>query len=159
MGRTAEEIETLFKKVISDIEQGASLRSAIKKNKPLSATTFTKWCDNDASRAERYARATLKRAEVIFEDIINIADENHRDVYIDPESGVERTDNDVVQRARLRIDARKWVLSKMHPTKYGDKLDVTSGNKPLAVPAIVGMVIKNETTTPDESEPDDDNLD
>lgn len=151
MKRTAVEIEILFKKVLSDIDSGASLRFALKKNGPLSSQTFTKWCDNDERMAKRYARATEKRAEAIFEDILNIADENLKDTYIDSD-GIERTDHDVIQRARLRVDARKWVLAKMHPTKYGDKLDVTSGNKALAVPAIIGMTIKNEIA----DEPDDD---
>lgn len=144
MARTPAEIEILFKKLLSDIEEGASLRSALKKNGPLSSQTFTKWCDESESMAKRYARATEKRAEAIFEDILSIADENYKDTYVDGE-GIERTDHDVIQRSKLRVDARKWVLAKMHPTKYGDKLDVTSGNKAIAVPAVIGMVIKNET--------------
>lgn len=146
MKRTAVEIEILFKSIINEIERGASLRSALKKNAPLRMSTFHNWCDKDKSKGDRYARATEKRAEAIFEDILNIADENLKDTYIDAE-GIERTDHDVIQRARLRVDARKWVLAKMHPTKYGDKLDVTSGNKALAVPAIIGMTIKNEITS------------
>lgn len=156
MKRTPAEIEILFKKLLSDIENGASLRSALKKNGPLSSQTFTKWCDRDASMAKRYARATHKRAEAIFEDILNIADGNLHDTYVD-ENGVERTDHDVIQRAALRVAARKWVVAKMHPTKYGDKLDVTSGNKALAVPTIVGMVIQNQAI-PTTDEPNDDDL-
>lgn len=146
---TPPEIETMFKKVVKAVENGASLRSALKLPGTPAASTFTKWCDNDEKMAKRYARATEKRAEAIFEDILNIADENYKDTYID-DNGIERTDNDVVQRSKLRIDARKWVLAKMHPTKYGDRIDVTSGNKALAVPAIVGMVIKNEVAQTDD---------
>lgn len=146
MRRTPAEIEIVFKKIVREIEKGSSLRSALKANAPLSSSTFADWLNNDDDKAKRYARATVIRAEAIFEDILNIADENHKDVYIDAE-GLERTDHDVIQRAKLRVDARKWVLAKMHPTKYGDKLDVTSGDKPLSVPAIIGMVIKNETET------------
>src|SRR5688572_9232829 len=38
------------------------------------------------------------------------------------ENGNERTDNEVVARSRLRVDARKWLAGKMAPKKYGDKL-------------------------------------
>ena len=31
----------------------------------------------------------------------------------------------VVARSRLRIDARKWLASKLAPKKYGDKIDAT----------------------------------
>lgn len=154
MKRTASEIELIFKKILSDIEQGASLRSALKKQKPLRADTFYNWLNKDDEKAKRYARATEIRAEAIFEDILNIADENYKDVYVDAD-GIERTDHDAIQRSKLRVDARKWVLAKMHPTKYGDKLDVTSGNKALAVPAIVGMNIINKTV---EDEPNNDDL-
>ena len=30
-----------------------------------------------------------------------------------------------VARSRLRIDARKWLASKLAPKKYGDKIDAT----------------------------------
>ena len=37
---------------------------------------------------------------------------------------------DVIARNRLRIDTRKWILSKMLPKVYGDKLiqEVTGAN-------------------------------
>ena len=34
---------------------------------------------------------------------------------------------DMVERARLQIDARKWLLSKMRPDKYGDRV-ITAGD-------------------------------
>lgn len=120
-------------------------------------STFHNWLDKDESKRERYARATQLRADAIFEDILNIADENYKDTYVD-DNGIERTDHDVVQRAKLRVDARKWMLAKMQPTKYGDKLDVTSGGDPLAVPAIIGMTIKNEITPPADEPIDEDDL-
>lgn len=143
MKYTAAEVEVMFRKIEKAIGQGSSLRSACKLDGTPNVDTFYKWLEKDKSLAERYARATEKRADAIFEDILSIADENYKDTYID-DNGIERTDHDVVQRAKLRVDARKWVLAKMQPKKYGDKLDVTSGDKALGVPAIVGMVIKNE---------------
>lgn len=157
MSYTAADKEKLFKKVLSLIEAGSSLRSACKQKDTPSISAFLEWCDKDDEKARRYARATITRAEVIFEDILNIADENYKDTYVDGE-GIARTDHDVIQRSKLRVDARKWVLAKMHPTKYGDKLDVTSDNKSIGLPAIVGMVIKNEITPPDEPKQDHSDL-
>jgi hypothetical protein len=155
MGYTASETEMMFRKVIKDVASGASVRSACKKDGTPSLDTFYKWLEKDKSKAERYARATEKRAEAIFEDILNIADENYKDTYVDGE-GIERTDYDVIQRSKLRVDSRKWVLAKMMPKRYGDKLDVTSDGQALAVPAIIGMTIKNEiTSTADEPSDDD----
>jgi hypothetical protein len=57
----------------------------------------------------------------MFEDILSIVDENTADVTI-LEDGREVVNNDVINRARLRMDARKWMLGKMHPKKYGEKV-------------------------------------
>lgn len=55
------------------------------------------------------------------EDTVNIADDGRSDTYIDAD-GVKRTDQDVIARSRLRVDARKWYASKLAPKKYGDKI-------------------------------------
>ena len=47
------------------------------------------------------------------------------------EDGKVVTNHNVIQRDRLRVDARKWALSKMNPKKYGDKVDVTSGGEKI----------------------------
>lgn len=52
-------------------------------------------------------------------DIVDIA----RDDTIDP------------QDKRVRIDTMRWLLSKLIPKTYGDKLDVTSGGEALAAPS------------------------
>jgi hypothetical protein len=36
----------------------------------------------------------------------------------------------------LRIDARKWILSKMVPKKVGDKTDITTNGKDVNIPII-----------------------
>jgi hypothetical protein len=58
------------------------------------------------------------------DEILEISD--HREEDHTPFTGMN-----VVQRDRLRIDTRKWLLSKLEPKKYGDKVDVTSGNEPI----------------------------
>ena len=156
MKYTAVEKLSKFKAIIKEVEKGSSVRAATRIKENIDISTFYKWLAEDEELAKLYARATERRAEAIFEDMLNIADENYKDTYID-ENGIERTDHDVVQRSKLRIDTRKWMLAKMMPRKYGDKLDITSGDKAIAVPPIIGMVIKNELT-PEENEPNDDDL-
>jgi hypothetical protein len=62
------------------------------------------------------------------EEIVEISDEGKRDTYIDA-YGNERTDYDVIARSKLRVDTRKWLLAKMLPKVYGDRIaqDVTVG--------------------------------
>ena len=77
----------------------------------------------DKEFLNNYARATQDRADVLVEEIIAIADNQENDVYIN-DAGVEVTNWNVINRARLRVDSRKWIAGKMKPKKYGDKLDV-----------------------------------
>ena len=52
-----------------------------------------------------------------------IADDQENDVYED-EDGREQTNHNVINRAKIRIDSRKWMLGKMNPKKYSDKIQV-----------------------------------
>jgi hypothetical protein len=40
-------------------------------------------------------------------------------------TGEGKVDNAMVQKQRLRVDTRKWLLSKLAPKKYGDKLELS----------------------------------
>lgn len=57
---------------------------------------------------EAYADAQQQAADALAEEIIDIAD----------------TETDA-NRARVRVDSRKWLASKFLPRKYGEKLDLT----------------------------------
>lgn len=59
------------------------------------------------------------------EEILEIADDGSQDTEeIEISEGVTstRTNAEVIQRSRLRVDTRKWLMSKLAPKKYGDKL-------------------------------------
>jgi hypothetical protein len=119
-------IENYFDLILERIENGDSLRKALSLIQ-ISSQTFYKWIENDESKSKRYARACELRADSIFEDILDIADDSSQDVTkVDIGDGVEveKVNSEIVQRSRLRVDARKWILAKMNPKKYGDKLDI-----------------------------------
>lgn len=59
--------------------------------------------------------------ELIGEEILEICD-------------AEASDSVHVQRARLQVETRKWLMSKLAPKKYGERLDVTSSGEKLPVP-------------------------
>lgn len=95
----------------------------------LAHNTVLNWI-SDFEMTDHYARAMEQRAENIFEEILDIVDCEDQDIMLD-EEGNPRTNHDVIQRDRLRVDARKWMLGKMQPKKYGDKLDVTSDGEKI----------------------------
>ncbi len=92
----------------------------------VSATTFLTWVEDDRNGiSERYARAREACFDAMAEAIIDLADDDSRDVVIDDEGKeVERPLR--VNRARLQIDSRKWLLAKAMPHKYGNRVQVES---------------------------------
>ena len=149
---TVEKKEIAVKEILLEIMKGRSLTSILKTDERgdlPSKVTFFEWLKEDEELTNQYARATEVRAEVIFDDILAIADENTNDTSIN-ENGIEVVNNDVIQRSRLRIDARKWVLSKLNPKKFGDKTDITSGGEKIqTTPQEVKITI---VTNKDESD-------
>ncbi len=57
----------------------------------------------------------------MFEEMLEIADDGANDTYLDKD-GNEKVNVDIVQRSRLRVDARKWALARMSPRRYGDRV-------------------------------------
>lgn len=100
----------------------------------LSHTTVLDWI-NKLGYSDHYASARETRAENIFEEIMDIVDCEDHDMTLD-ENGNPRVNHDVIQRDRLRVDSRKWMLGKMQPKKYGDKLDVTSDGEKVSTTII-----------------------
>lgn len=91
-----------------------------------------------------YARAREHRADWWAEELIEIADNpvKAEKVTIKPDGTRERVIGDAVDRARLRHDARKWLMAKANPRLYGERttiagdpdapLVVEDGRKPIA---------------------------
>jgi len=144
MAYSVEEKEKLFSAIFDLIENGKSLRFALKEVN-LSSSTFFIWIDEDVEKSKQYARATEERAEAILDEMIDIVDDSSNDVLeMDLGDGIVNTriNNEVIQRSRLRYDARKWLVSKLNPKKYGDKLDMTSGGEKLQPTDIKIEIVK-----------------
>jgi len=138
----SEKKESLFDDIITDIsDNGKSLISSLKGR--MSSQTFYDMLEKDSEKSKRYARATDERADLMADEILTISDNVGKDLVTLPD-GREIVDNAVVQRDRLRVDSRKWLLAKLRPKKYGDQIDVTSGGEKIQqLPGIV-ITTKNE---------------
>jgi len=101
------------------IENGEALRNIIKSKALPDLTTFYVWIDANKEFSNQYARAIELRSESMANDIMNISDATKNDVIKD-ENGNKIVNHNVIQRDRLRVDSRKWLMSKMYPKKYGD---------------------------------------
>ena len=111
--------------VLEELASGASLIATCKRDGFPSFTTFMRWLAEEGEKGDllrdQYARAREAQADRMADEILQIADDGRNDTYVDDEGQV-KVDHDVIARSRLRVDARKWLASKMAPKKYGDKL-------------------------------------
>ena len=103
------------------LADGESLRAICRDDSMPSQPTIFKWLGQQEQFSKQYARAREAQADAMADDILAISDDGLNDTYID-EHGNKRTDQDVIGRSRLRVDARKWLASKMAPKKYGEKI-------------------------------------
>jgi hypothetical protein len=87
---------------------------------------FYSLMESDELAAEQYARAKRIGVQGMADETLEIADDGSNDTYTD-ENGNDRVNTEVVARSRLRVDTRKWLLSKIMPKVYGDKLDIEHG--------------------------------
>lgn len=89
---------------------------------PAEATVRGWVIDDYEGMAAKYARARDMGLDRMIEETIDIADDSGLDVVM-TEDG-PRADGEVVQRAKLRVDTRRWIASKLAPKRYGDRLQV-----------------------------------
>lgn len=124
MAYTPVQIDKILDTVLIRIEQGEALRTILKDSDMPSTRTFYKWLESNELLVKQYARACELRAENLFDEILDIADDASGDTKYDKD-GNPYLNNEFVQRSRVRIDARKWVLGKLNPKKFSDKLTLT----------------------------------
>lgn len=138
------ERDKVFLDIIQQIELGRSLKNILDDDTyPISRATFYNWLNENPERIELYKRATEIRADNIFDDMLELADDGTKDYYYDV-NGNRQQSMVAVNRSRLQLDTRKWVLGRMNPKKYSEKLDITSGGDKLKIVPIVGMQIINQ---------------
>lgn len=147
-GRPSKFTSKIADDICKRIAEGESLRSICREDQMPVISTVMKWLLEADKRgfSEQYEIACNARAELMFEELLEIADDGTND-YTKKERADGETymvlDAEHVQRSRLRVDTRKWYLSKVLPKKFGEKLDVSSLGEPIAV---VGFnFLKNES--------------
>lgn len=87
-------------------------------------STVRAWALDDIEGfSAKYARAREIGYEHHADRLLELADECRigTKVTTKADGTRETVEGDMVERTRLQIDARKWLLSKMLPKVYGDK--------------------------------------
>jgi hypothetical protein len=122
-GRPSDYTPQLASRICERLSGGESLRAICGEEAMPDKATVLRWLPKHEEFRDQYARARELQAEHWAEEILEIADDGAKDSYQDSD-GNERVDHEVVARSRLRVDSRKWLMSKLAPKKYGDRQGV-----------------------------------
>lgn len=140
MGRPVTYTSGIAERICARLADGESLRAICRDEDMPPESTVRLWVVDDREGfAAQYARARDVGLDAMADEILEVSDDGSND-------WMERQDSDGkgvgwqlngehVQRSRLRVDTRKWLLSKMAPKRYGDKLQHTGpdGEGPVVV--------------------------
>ena len=118
-GRTTEYNPEIAAEICTRISCGESLRQiCMEEGMPVHSTVYL-WLLQNKQFSDNYAKARDEQADTLADEIQAIADELPAEIVDD--KGISRTDSGWVTWQKNRIDARKWVASKLKPKKYGDR--------------------------------------
>ncbi len=107
MARPSKYKRSLVEEILLRYADGENLTKICKDKHMPKRTTIYRWRKDYTEFGEAYL----------------LAQEEHVDAVVDEAREIVDTEPDP-QRARVRVDYRKWLASRLNRDKYGDKLDV-----------------------------------
>lgn len=89
--------------------------------------TIMAWVEKNPEFSSQYAKSRDRGLDSMAEETLEIADDGTND-WMEKRnadgSTYEAVNTEHIQRSRLRVDTRKWYLSKLAPKRYGDSARV-----------------------------------
>lgn len=152
-GRPTIYNDELAAELCQRMSEGESLRSICRDEHMPNVATVCKWLSLKTFPEfnEQYAKAREIQAESLFEELFEIADDASNDWMEKHNSEGEcigwQLNGEHVQRSRLRLDTRKWALSKMFPKKFGEfsRTELTGKDgEPMQITQIARKIIDDK---------------
>lgn len=121
--------EPVFDAIMADIADGLAMRQAAE-NAGVSRRSVWYAINETEDRLHKYVRAKESMIEAFADDIKvkSSACRTGTKTTTKADGSVETVDGDMVDRSRLEVDSLKWLLSKLAPKRFGEKLEL-SGDK------------------------------
>lgn len=137
-GRPKVYSKALADRVLKELALGKTVRRACAKDGMPSVATVYKWLQEVEGFSERYFEAKEWGVEALADQVLDIADDGTNDFmedqYMKGKTPGYQLNGENIQRSKLRVDTRLKLMSKLKPTKYGDKQFVEeSGEKKIIV--------------------------
>lgn len=126
-GRPSDYTQDIADILCEQLAEGISMHRACESEGMPNKRTVFRWLRTNEEFRHQYENSKAEAADYLAEEMIEIADDGTNDYMT--KKNADGTESEVVntehiQRSRLRIDARKWIASKLKPKKYGDKASV-----------------------------------
>ena len=129
MGRpkgTTTYTKAVADKICERLANGESLKSICRDASMPPESTVRLWASRtDHPFAEQYARARELGFWSMADELLDIADDGSNDWMVREGRDGEPSwtlNGEHVQRSKLRLDQRRWLLSRMMPKTFGDKV-------------------------------------
>jgi hypothetical protein len=129
-GRPSKYSDGLAEEICGLLAEGQSLVEICRSAAMPARSMVYRWLAANEGFRDRYARAREAQADRFADEILEIADDARND-WVERQQGEETikvVDHEHIQRSRLRVDARKWLMAKLAPKKYGDSVALTGGD-------------------------------
>lgn len=88
--------------------------------------TVSRWLIAHSNFLSRYMYARELQAHVEVDDTLDIADESGGDAYIEYDKDGKpfaKIDGEAIQRAKLRVETRRWRAERLNRRAYGQKVE------------------------------------
>ena len=130
---TEAERQDIQDRICVGLRLGRSLKSILDNERGMpTRETIYKWLKDDKEFSDNYVRAREDQADYFADEIMHIADTEE-----DPD------------RARVRIDARKWAAGNLKPKSYGDKVTQEHvGKDGAALVPIINVTVGRDQPQP-----------
>lgn len=138
-GRPSEYTPEIASKLCAELSTGRTLRDVCRDDGMPPESTVRGWVlDDREGFAAQYTRARELGYHSMADETLEISDDGSND-WMERGHGeddpVEVVNHEAIARSRLRVDTRKWLLSKALPKIYGERVTNIheGGDKPVQV--------------------------
>lgn len=108
--------------ICQSMKDGLSARKACAVN-GVARWLIHDWCEQNEEFKRQYDLAHEALIRHWEDDLIEIADTTHEGIITKQDhNGVSIESRDAIEHRKLRIQTRQWLMSKLKPKRYGDKL-------------------------------------
>jgi hypothetical protein len=131
-GRPSKYDSAIAAEICERLMGGESLRTICKDDHMPAASTVFRWLRVEPGFSEQYAHAREVQADLLFDDVLDIADDGRNDWMMrlgDDGTAAYTVNGEHIQRSKLRVDSRKWMAGKLAPKKYGEKVSMEHTGK------------------------------